>query len=45
MKASRKLLLLVAALLLPVGAVMAGPYGDTVDLFKNAGQSAAYFND
>ena len=46
MKAPRTVLLLVAALLLPVGAVMASSYGDaTVDLFKNAGQSAAYFND
>ncbi len=45
MKAPRKVLLLAAALLLPVGAVMAGSYGDTITLFKNAGQSAAYFND
>lgn len=45
MKAPRTVLLLVAALLLPVGAVMASSYGDTVTLFKNAGQSAAYFND
>jgi lipid-binding SYLF domain-containing protein len=45
MKAPRVLLLLVAAVLLPVGAVMAGPYGDTVNLFKNAGKSASYFDD
>jgi lipid-binding SYLF domain-containing protein len=45
MKAPRGLLLLAAALLLPVGAVMAGPYGDTVNLFKNAGTSASYFDD
>src|SRR5580692_9620011 len=44
MKAPRVFLLLVAALL-PAGAAMAGRYGDTVNLFKNAGQSAAYFND
>jgi lipid-binding SYLF domain-containing protein len=45
MQAPRRVLLLAAALLLPVGAVMAGSYGDTITLFKNAGQSAAYFND
>jgi lipid-binding SYLF domain-containing protein len=41
----RKFGLLVAALLLPAGVLLAGPYGDTLSLFKNAGQSAAYFND
>ena len=45
MKAPRVFLLLAAALLLPVGAAMAGPYGDTVNLFKNAGKSASYFDD
>src|SRR5580658_2426452 len=45
MKAPRKFLLLLAALLLPAGAAMASRYGDTVNLFKNAGQSSAYFND
>lgn len=45
MKAPRALLLLAAALLLPVGAAMANPYTDTVNLFKNAGRSAAYFED
>jgi lipid-binding SYLF domain-containing protein len=43
MKAPRKFLLLLAALLLPAGAAMAGKYDDTVSLFQNAGQSAAYF--
>jgi lipid-binding SYLF domain-containing protein len=41
----RKFGLLVAALMLPAGVLLAGPYGDTLSLFKNAGQSAAYFND
>jgi len=45
MKRLQNLLVLAAAMLLPAGVVLAGPYGDTVELFKNAGQSAAYFND
>ena len=45
MKGLHKLLVLGAAMLLPAGALLAGPYGDTVELFKNAGQSAAYFSD
>ena len=45
MKRLQKLLLLGVATLLPAGAVLAGSYGDTVSLFKNAGQSADYFND
>ncbi|HEV2703722.1 MAG TPA: lipid-binding SYLF domain-containing protein [Steroidobacteraceae bacterium] len=45
MKGPRKYMLLLAALLLPAGAAMAGRYGDTVNLFKNAGRSAAYFHD
>lgn len=45
MKGPRKFLLLIAALLLPAGSVLAGPYGDTVSLFKNAGQSSAYFDN
>jgi lipid-binding SYLF domain-containing protein len=44
MKVPRVLLFLVAALLLPVGSALAGPYGDTINLFKNAGQSADYFS-
>lgn len=45
MKRFRKLLLLGAAMLLPAGALMAGTYGDTVELFKHAGRSADYFSD
>jgi lipid-binding SYLF domain-containing protein len=45
MKGLHKLLLVAAAMLLPAGALMASNYSDTVELFKNAGQSAAYFND
>jgi hypothetical protein len=45
MNGLRKLGLLAVALLLPVGVLLAGPYGDTVSLFKHAGQSQAYFND
>ena len=45
MKRPRKFLLLLAALLLPASALVAGPVGDTVSLFKNAGQSAAYFDN
>jgi lipid-binding SYLF domain-containing protein len=45
MKGLHKLVLLAAAMLLPVGAALAGSYGDTVELFKNAGQSASYFHD
>jgi lipid-binding SYLF domain-containing protein len=45
MKRLPKLLLLGLSMLLPAGALLAGPYGDTVNLFKNAGQSAAYFDD
>ncbi len=45
MKRLQKLLLVGVATLLPAGALLAGPYGDTVNLFKNAGQSAAYFDN
>jgi lipid-binding SYLF domain-containing protein len=45
MKGLHKLLLVAAAMLLPAGALMASNYSDTVELFKNAGQSAAYFNN
>ena len=36
---------LLAALLLPLAGAVAGPYGDTVRLFQNAGESAGYFHD
>jgi lipid-binding SYLF domain-containing protein len=45
MKGPRSILVALAALLLPVGGLMASPYGDTVTLFKNAGQSSAYFDN
>ena len=46
MKRPRTLLLsLVAALLLPMAGAVAGPYGDTISLFQNAGESAGYFHD
>jgi lipid-binding SYLF domain-containing protein len=43
MKGPRKYLLLLAALLLPAGAAMAGKFEDTAKLFKHAGESADYF--
>ncbi len=43
MNATRRFLILAAALLLPAGSLMAGPYSDTLTLFRNAGQSAGYF--
>jgi lipid-binding SYLF domain-containing protein len=45
MSGLRKLGLLAVALLLPAGLLLAGPYSDTVTLFKNAGQSSSYFTD
>jgi lipid-binding SYLF domain-containing protein len=45
MKVPRRFLILLAALMLPAGAAMASRYTDTVTLFQNAGQSAAYFHD
>jgi lipid-binding SYLF domain-containing protein len=45
MKGLHKLLLVATAMLLPAGVLMANDYSDTVQLFRNAGQSAAYFND
>src|ERR1700743_1156172 len=39
------LVALVAGLMLPAGAALANKYSDTVSLFENAGQSAAYFHD
>lgn len=37
--------MVIAALALPAGFAYADVYGDTVDLFKHAGQSAHYFGD
>jgi lipid-binding SYLF domain-containing protein len=45
MRRVHKLLLLGVAMLLPAGALLAGSFGDTANLFKNAGQSADYFSD
>ena len=45
MKGLHKLLLLATVMLLPAGVAMASRYSDTVELFQNAGQSAAYFSD
>jgi lipid-binding SYLF domain-containing protein len=45
MKGPRKFLIALMAVLLPVGAALASSYGDTITLFKNAGQSGAYFNN
>ncbi|HTV77553.1 MAG TPA: lipid-binding SYLF domain-containing protein [Steroidobacteraceae bacterium] len=39
------LVALLAGLLLPATAALANEYTDTVRLFENAGQSAAYFHD
>jgi lipid-binding SYLF domain-containing protein len=40
---SKTALLFIAALMLSGTAVRADPYGDTIALFKNAGQSASFF--
>jgi len=44
---SRKYLAALALLLLmaPFGGVYADKYADTIEIFKNAGQSAGYFNN
>ena len=43
MKTLKGTFLVVAALLLAAGPALADKYSDTVSLFKNAGQSAAFF--
>lgn len=43
MNGPRKLLLLLAALMLPLGSAMASSYTDTVALFRHAGASSSYF--
>ena len=45
MNGPRKFLIALLALMLPVGAVMASSYTDTIKLFRNAGESATYFHD
>jgi lipid-binding SYLF domain-containing protein len=37
--------LAIAAMLLAAGPVLADKYSETIDLFKNAGQSASYFGN
>jgi lipid-binding SYLF domain-containing protein len=44
MKAAMRAFLLLAALALPAGLALADKYDDTVQLFKQAGQSAAFFD-
>jgi lipid-binding SYLF domain-containing protein len=44
MKSFSRALRLVPALLLIAGMAHAGKYADTVELFKNAGQSASFFH-
>lgn len=41
----RMLHVLLAALMLPAAAAWADSYSDTIALFKNAGESAAFFNN
>ncbi|MDH4104740.1 MAG: hypothetical protein OEV39_01320, partial [Gammaproteobacteria bacterium] len=43
MKSIKGTLLVLAAMLLAAGPALADKYSDTVSLFKNAGQSAAFF--
>ncbi len=38
-------LLVAAALMVPAAAALADRYSDTIELFKNAGESAAFFDD
>jgi lipid-binding SYLF domain-containing protein len=44
MKRMMHVFLAIAALMLPGAAAWADSYSDTIALFKNAGQSAAFFN-
>ena len=44
MKTMQNTFLLVAALLLASGPVLADKYSDTIELFKEAGESAKYFD-
>jgi lipid-binding SYLF domain-containing protein len=40
----KRTLLVVSALVLMAGTAYAGKYGDTIDLFRNAGESATFFH-
>jgi lipid-binding SYLF domain-containing protein len=44
MKRMLHVLVVAAAMMLPAAAAWADDYSDTIALFKNAGQSAAFFN-
>ena len=37
--------LMVAALMIPAGAAFASKYSDTIELFRNAGESASFFSN
>ena len=43
MRTMRNTLLMMAAMLLASGPALADKYSDTIDLFKNAGQSGSFF--
>ena len=45
MKRMMQVFLAIAALILPAAAAWADDYSDTIALFKNAGQSAAFFDN
>ncbi len=44
MKSNKRIILAIAAMLLAAGPALADKYGDTLSLFKNAGQSASFFS-
>ena len=45
MKRTTRLFLAMVAIAIPIGAAQADSYSDTTTLFKNAGQSAAFFKN
>ena len=45
MKKIARVCAVIAALAIPAGLVLADEYGDTADLFRNAGASEHYFHD
>ncbi len=42
---SIRIFLMAAALLMPAGAAFASKYSDTIELFRNAGESASFFSN
>ena len=44
MKSNKRIIVAIAAMLLAAGPALADKYGDTLSLFKNAGQSASFFS-